>query len=294
MSNEIVKSQGANIIRSMDDAERAARAMAASNFFADSKSAAQAVVKILAGSELGFGPFASMTGVHIIQNKPVLAANLMAAAVKRTGKYNYRVAELTEQRCELIWLEDGKEVGRSTFTIEEAKRAGLANKDNWKNYPSDMLFARAISRGQKRYAPDLFNGATVYTPDEMGATVDEEGAVISTPAHVVDSKAEDVTPETPAQSLGGMKSAPKSEDKRLWKLNQKQCLIDAGLADSDFSAKGMLGLSDLPEDATEAEILAWGHIYRPYRDEVGADGKKVHTAIEAAEYANAEYAFPGK
>jgi hypothetical protein len=135
---------------------------------------------------LGFGPFASMTGVHIIQNKPVLSANLMAAAVKRTGKYNYRVTKQGDTECEITWFEGGQEVGRSSYTMQEAQRAGLSSKDNWKKFPSDMLFARAISRGQKRYAPDIFNGATVYTPDELGAIVDEEGnAVIdatSTPA----------------------------------------------------------------------------------------------------------------
>ena len=166
------------IVRNMDDAIRAATAMSASGFFADTKQANQAVVKILAGHELGFGPFASMTGVHIIQGKPTLAANLMAAAVKRTGKYNYRVVEASDKRCEIEWLEGNETVGKSSFTWDEATRAGLNSKDNWKKYPSDMLFARALSRGQRRFAPDIFNGATVYTPDEMGATVDEEGRVV--------------------------------------------------------------------------------------------------------------------
>jgi hypothetical protein len=174
--NEIVKSQ--NVIQTMDDAERAAKAMSASGFFADSKSAAQAVVKILAGQELGFGPFASMTGVNIIQNKPVLAANLMAAAVKRTGKYNYRVTKHTEAECVIDFYEGKEIVGTSTFTMDDAKAAGMAGKDNWKKYPRNMLFARAISNGQKWFAPDVFNGATVYTPDEMGAIVDEEGNAV--------------------------------------------------------------------------------------------------------------------
>ncbi|MFA6213462.1 MAG: hypothetical protein WC714_28755 [Candidatus Obscuribacterales bacterium] len=167
------------IIQTMDDAERAANAMAKSGFFADTKQAAQAIVKILAGQELGFGPFASMTGVNIIQNKPVLAANLLAAAVKRTGKYNYRIVKHDETECDISFLEDGKEVGRSKFTMDDAKAAGVATKDNWKKYPRNMLFARAISNGQKWFAPDVFNGATVYTPDELGAVVDEDGQVVS-------------------------------------------------------------------------------------------------------------------
>ena len=174
--NEIVKSQ--NVIQSMDDVERAAKAMSASGFFPDSKSAAQAVVKVLAGRELGFGAFASMTGVAVIQGKPVIGANLLAAAVKQTGKYNYRVTEHTAEVCRIKFLEGNQEVGISSFTMDDAKAAGLATKDNWKKYPRNMLFARAIANGQKWYAPDVFNGVTVYTPDEMGANVDDEGNII--------------------------------------------------------------------------------------------------------------------
>lgn len=178
--NEIVKSP--NVIQSMDDVERAAKAMSASGFFPDSKSAAQAIVKVLAGRELGFGAFASMTGVAVIQGKPVIGANLLAAAVKQTGKYNYRVTEHTAETCVIAFYE-GKIspdtcVGTSTFTMKDAIAAGLASKDNWKKYPRNMLFARAIANGQKWYAPDVFNGVTVYTPDEMGANVDEEGNIV--------------------------------------------------------------------------------------------------------------------
>jgi hypothetical protein len=174
--NEIVKSN--NVINSMEDVERAARAMSASGFFPDSKQAAQAIVKVLAGRELGFGAFASMTGVAVIQGKPVIGANLLAAAVKQTGKYNYRVTEHTDQICRIKFFEAGQEVGVSTFTMDDARAAGLTNKDNWKKYPRNMLFARAIANGQKWYAPDVFNGVTVYTPDEMGATVDDDGNII--------------------------------------------------------------------------------------------------------------------
>lgn len=178
--NEIVQSP--SILHNFDDVERAARAMTASGFFADTKQAAQAVVKILAGQELGFGAFASMTGVHIIQNKPTLAANLMAAAVKRTGKYNYRVTEHSDTICELEFYEDGKAVGKSRFTIQDANTAGLTSNQTWKKYPRNMLFARALSNGQKWFAPDVFNGATVYTPEELGANVDGDGNVIDLPS----------------------------------------------------------------------------------------------------------------
>ena len=175
MTTDIVPTTQTGIIHSMDDAMKAANAMAASGFFQDARQAAQAVVKILAGQELGVGPFTSMTGVYIIQGRPALSANIMAAAVKRSGRYNFRVVELTDTRCEIAFFENGQECGRSTFTADEARKAGTKNMDK---YPRNMLYARAISNGVRWFCPDVLGGSPVYTPEELGASVNEDGQVI--------------------------------------------------------------------------------------------------------------------
>jgi hypothetical protein len=182
------------IYQQFDQLEKAARALQASGYFKDVTTQAQAIVKVMAGAELGLPPFASMTGIHIIQGKPVLGANVIATLVKNDPRYNYRVREASDTTCNIEWFEDGKLAGASTFTMAEAKTAGLTGKDNWAKYPSDMLFARAISRGARRFAPGIFGGSPIYTPDEMGADVDEDGNVIITTTAV------DVTPAQP-QSL---------------------------------------------------------------------------------------------
>jgi hypothetical protein len=181
-----------NVINSMEDVERAAQAMAKSGYFTDARDAAQAVVKILAGQEMGFGPFASMTGIYIIQGRPSIGANLMAAAVKSSQRYNYRVVEMTDQVCEIEYLEYGKPCGRSRFTLENASKAGTKNLDK---FPRNMLFARAMSNGCRWYCPDIFAGAPTYTPEEMGANVNEAGEVIDVPAKVF---TEPVTVPAPA------------------------------------------------------------------------------------------------
>ena len=277
--NEIVKSP--NVLQTFDDVERAAKAMSASGFFPDSKQAAQAIVKVLAGRELGFGAFASMTGVSVIQGKPVIGANLLAAAVKQTGKYNYRVTEHTNEVCRILFYE-GKIspdtcVGTSAFTMDDARAAGLASKDNWKKYPRNMLFARAIANGQKWYAPDVFNGVTVYTPDELGATVDDEGNFIE--AEVKQSEPLQIESTTPAPKVT-------ASNKHIFTFAQKQALIDEHLADNDFAAKGMLSLSNLKNDATEAEIIAWGKLYREHRTAINPETTKAYLAPQAAEFAN--------
>lgn len=167
-------------IRTVEDLSRISKMLASSGYFTDAKDAAQCGVKVLAGAEMGFGAFSSMTGIHLIKGKPSVGAGLMASAVKRHPKYNYRVLEHTEQACRIAFYEkwDGKyeSVGESSFTLADAKKAGTQNLDK---YARNMLFARAMSNGVKWYCPDVFD-TPVYTPEEMGAAVDSEGEYVET------------------------------------------------------------------------------------------------------------------
>lgn len=182
--------------QSLEEIQSLGEVLAKSGFFSDAKGAAQAVVKVLAGAELGFGPVASMTGIYIVKGRISLSANIMAASIKRSGRYNYRVRELASDRCEIEFFESGESIGVSTFTMDEAIAARLHEefdresgkwkpKQTWKNFPRNMLFARAMSNGAKWFCADIFGGP-VYTPEELGAAVDgETGEVI------------DIAPEMP-------------------------------------------------------------------------------------------------
>lgn len=144
-----------------------------SGLFKDMRSAAQAITKILAGQELGIPPMQAMNGYHIVDGQPRLSAGLIGALVKRSGRYDYRVVEANDTLCRLAWTQDGKPVGESTFTRSEAETAGLIRASGgWAKYAEDMLFARALTRGARRYCPDVFHGA-VYTLGEEADDTDE-------------------------------------------------------------------------------------------------------------------------
>lgn len=155
-----------------------AKSFADSGMFPDCKSMAQAAVKIQAGREFGIQPFAAMSGIHIIQGKPTIGAGLMAARVKGFGKYDYKVIEHTEKVCSIEYFQGKESIGVSTFTIEDARKAGTKNLDK---FPKNMLFARAMSNGVKWFTPDIYE-MPVYVPEEMAqVTEDVQAQVVETP-----------------------------------------------------------------------------------------------------------------
>jgi hypothetical protein len=151
-----------------------AEIFARSGFFADTRDAAQAMVKIQAGRELGLGAVASMTGIYIVKGRVSLAAQTMGLLVQRSNKYRYRQVELTDKVCTIRFFEGADPVGESTFTVAEANRAGTQNMGK---FPKNMLWARAMSNGCRWYCPEVFGGP-VYTPEELGEQVDGQGAPV--------------------------------------------------------------------------------------------------------------------
>jgi hypothetical protein len=167
------------IVKSAADALTIGETFFKSGMFSDIKSAQQAVVKIMAGAEMGISPFAAMSGIHIIQGKPTIGAGLMAARVKGFGKYDYKVLEHSDKICSIEYFQGANSLGVSTFTIEDAKKAGTKNLDK---FPKNMLFARAMSNGVKWYTPDIYENP-VYVPEEMEqVTEDTTAQVVETPS----------------------------------------------------------------------------------------------------------------
>jgi len=186
-------------INSIDELQRLGQILSQSGFFEDCKQSAQAVVKILAGSELGFPAFSSMVGIHIIKGKPAIGANLIAAAIKRSGRYDYWVLELSDRCCKIAFFEQGQQIGVSEFSAADAAKAGTQNMGK---FPRNMLFARCISNGVKWFCPDIFLGAPVYTPEELGAIVDDDGTVVEVPVQVTKTSNEVYrTWKTPTDAL---------------------------------------------------------------------------------------------
>lgn len=222
MSTEIMKV-------SATEAIALGKQFADSGMFPDIKSAQQAVVKIIAGAEIGIPPFAAMSGIHIIQGKPTIGAGLMASMVKGSGKYNYKVVQQDEKICSIDFYQGKEKIGNSTFTEADAKKAGTKNMDK---YAKNMLFARAMSNGTKWYCPDVFSGP-VYVPEEMDQVTED------TTAEVVEDKPVKKSPLT-----------DKAFEKLLAKLEAPGADIDQIVKD----AMEKLSLTDAQAEAFTAKV----------------------------------------
>jgi hypothetical protein len=245
------KSNGTGIsgsiqIQSIDDLSRVSAMMAKSGFFDDAKSAHQAGVKIMAGMELGIPPVASVRGIDIIDGNTSLSSALIAALIKQHLQYDYQVVESTDERCEIDFYENGQKQGTASFSMEEANSVvawtdsdgehTLAEKDNWQNYPSDCLFARAISRGRRRFCPDVGLGR-LYTAEEMNASGEPQ---------VVDAQVVDGSEE----KTKGPEDEKPNDDLGIGEPTDPERAADQGLTGE--TGKETNDYDDLPFEAPEA------------------------------------------
>ena len=158
-----------------------------SGMFKDVKSQAQAVVKIIAGKEIGLAPMESMQNIYMTPDGKIgVMAKIVGALIKKSKKYDYTLEKLDDTECIIVFfiIENEKriELGKSSFSFKDAAKAGLVNKDNYKNYPRNMNFARALMNGARWYTPDVYCGYAVEELEKTSEvtsiiTIDKKGEV---------------------------------------------------------------------------------------------------------------------
>ncbi len=175
-STDLLKLEPRELPRELAEIQSYAAVFIKSGMFPDTKSVSQGIVKIMAGKEIGLPPFASMRGINLIQGQPQLSATIIGTLIKKSQKYDYRVRNWTTKGCTIDFYQlNGKreKVGETSYTEEDARTAGLLGKDNWRKYPKDMYFSRALTSGARKFTPDAFNGVALYDEGEIEETGDQ-------------------------------------------------------------------------------------------------------------------------
>ncbi len=141
---------------------------------ADNAIVATILSVMLLARELGISPMQAISGgINNIQGKFEISARIMNQLIRRHG-HKLAIKMSTPEVC-CIWTrrKDTGEEHEETYTIQDAAKAGLIKPTGaWKTVPSDMLFARCISRLARRVYADCIGG--FYIEGELQESINGE------------------------------------------------------------------------------------------------------------------------
>ena len=147
----------------LSDIQQMAEVAATSKMFGFKNQQEAMAIMLLCQAE-NLHPAVAMRDYHVIQGRPALKADAMLARFQQAGgQVNWKVYE--DEQVTGVFSHPSGGTLEVTWTLAQAKSIGIANKDNWRNYPRAMLRARVLSEGIRSVYPGCVVG--VYTPEEV-------------------------------------------------------------------------------------------------------------------------------
>jgi hypothetical protein len=173
---------------------------------------------LMMGNELGLSPIQALRQIFIVKGRPYISAALKIALVKKAAECIYfKCTETTATQATFETQRVGEDPMKLTFTIEQAKRAGLVDKGgNWAMYPEVMLRWRAASQLCDLVYPDItgnIGSREDLAPDEIpeGQTFLQRVApdvVAPPPPTPIQAAVQAVTNESPVAEPAAAEAAP--------------------------------------------------------------------------------------
>lgn len=138
------------------------------------------------GMELGLQPLQAMQSIAVINGRPSIWGDAMIGLVKGSGLLESMREDIADDHSTCHVKRKGEAEQSRTFTVEDAKKAGLWGKQGpWQQYPKRMLQMRARSWALRDVFPDVLRG--IYIGEEAQDMAREKdvtagGETISTEA----------------------------------------------------------------------------------------------------------------
>lgn len=148
------------------------------------------------GQTLGVDPMTAVQSIHVINGKPTASADLIAGLVRRAGHKLRISGDDRKAVAQIVRADDPEFTFESVWTIERAQAAKLTGKDTWKAFPAAMLKARAITEVARAACSEILQG-TIYTPEELGAVVDQDGNPVEAPVQPLQVVRHEEVPQAP-------------------------------------------------------------------------------------------------
>lgn len=240
--------------------------------------AAKVLLILETGATLGIPPVQALSSIHIIEGKPTQSASLMQALVRNAGhKLRVDVEGEGDSMVATATLtrRDDPHPFVVSFGMQDAKAAGLAGKDMYKKYQRNMLVSRAISNVCKEGAAEVLMGI-IYTPEELGATVDADGNVI------------DMAPQQQQQQQQPARQTRQQRPQELEPIDvEPEPTVDwVAVVDSATSVEQLRALDEEAVSSGEGGLrVATGDTVRGYIRRRVAELRAAEQAAQAAEAA---------
>jgi len=166
------------------------------------------LVAVQTGAELGLKPMQSLQGISVINGRPGVWGDAMWALIISHPEFEDVQEEKQDTHCTVTLKRRGRSPVVTTFTMEDAKKAGLAGKQGpWQTAPKRMLQMRARAFAARDLFADALKG--IKSIEELRDYPDErverditpapaQAAAQATKAELPQCTAEKFTENTPA------------------------------------------------------------------------------------------------
>ncbi len=245
------------------EVEGMAHAIARSGLFG-MKTPDQALALMLVAQAEGQHPATITQEYDIIQGKAARKTHSVLARFQAAGG-TVEWHELSETIADATFSHKAGGKLRMSWTFEQAKKAGLTNKDNWKNYPRAMLRARCIAEGVRAVYPAALGGMLVaeeamdLPPEQVMKTIDPAtGEIQQKPAarpELQPYPAADFTANLEVWA-GAIKAGKLTPDALIAKVSTKGTLTEAQRQQIRDLAKPAADVTDVQPKGEEPATTA--------------------------------------
>lgn len=203
----------------LGDMQTMAAALAQSGLFGV-KNTTQALALMLVAQAEGQHPATIAQDYDLIQGRAARKTHSVLARFQQAGG-SVQWHELTDTKASATFSHPLGGSLRMEWTFEQARKAGLTGKDNWKNYPRAMLRARCIAEGVRAVYPGAIGGMLVVeeardmAPVAAPAPAGQPAAVMPVLEETLLTEAETAARQGVEVYAGWWKAATKDQRKAL-------------------------------------------------------------------------------
>lgn len=241
---------------------------------------ADAFFVVMLGRERGIPPMTALQTIYVLDGKPTCSGQALLSLIRRAGcEVDIPNPSLVTDSATVRTRRPGSTVWKEyTYTLDMAKKAGLATKKNWERHAAEMLIWRAVSTMARFEYPDI--AGALYTVEEINPDldVDADGSPLRMGQMSITPSAQEsptITVEKPAETPPDLPT-PEETPKLRWVNEDRFARVkrDVTQLTGDWESivptlvreKGITNIDDMMQwdAAFETGKAAWSYIEQAF------------------------------